>query len=46
MKKLAVNAWLSSVSAAAEQLGVRALLRMRQRVTSARGDHVDKSVYV
>jgi hypothetical protein len=45
MKKPAVNAWLSSVSAAAEQLGVRALLRMWQRATSA-VKHADHSVYV
>ncbi|HUS27380.1 MAG TPA: hypothetical protein VMZ53_02695 [Kofleriaceae bacterium] len=34
MKKLAVNALLQSVSATAEQLGVRALLRMWQRATT------------
>lgn len=45
MKKLAVTTWLSSVSVAAEQLGVRALLRLWQRATSA-PEHVAKSVYV
>jgi hypothetical protein len=42
MNKLAVNALLQSVSAAAERLGVRALLRMWQRATN--GPSVGKSL--